>query len=1352
MLNSQDEVFLTPYLPPPPTHTHKHTHHPTQPPQNLYSQQLSSLRLELSTSTSSYSSLQSSVSDAVERARAEERVAVARDWGARLKSLKESSAVLVSSLEVRLAAAAAAAEGPSTTSSPSPSGDALAAAAAAATADSEDKDQIKIGQLEAALGQATGEVQRLKDENDIYLSEINSRREQAEEEESGGEGANMAREEIITLKARLEEVQMDANRERMLGAQLGQTLEERERDLEQARRERTLADEEAASMQGKMREQQDEDRRADLESARRQLHEERQAAERQAAERHQLELQELVAKAAGDQSGLLSRQQGEQRAKFEAELLLLKVQFEGDTIAMQIDEAEKHESRLEARLAEVKGEYEQQLKAAGNLLEDATRQRTADQETLRTQSEVSTMARGELVTLRTLLQESSGLGQTVAELSSELERTKSAHEEFKRTVASEKSAESSNSEKTIADLEGELMTVRMQLQESSGLEQTVSELKSELERSRGAQAAESSDFRKTISDLEGELMTVRMQLQESSGLEQTVAELKSELERSKGALAELTKAAAAERAQAQQSQAQASSTVVQAKKASEDMRSQLKEQEFSFNILKDKYELLAREHDTSGMNGAAASSLRQLEEAKKLVNILTAKSQDAEKRTDEAGAHVKVMSNKLDDADQSNLALRAQLDQATIENAALARRLESARAQSAIKEVRQMRGDVTQLSDGPGGASEDIVNVSSLAAAGGGRRLGKTLDGVAADEAVNKLENAVKAASAVEEKFRSMFNSLRDIEQEKRAEEARSLDIDAKFEQLQASIVEKIASMQVAIEGQIIVAKSADDSWGERWTTSTHAKLEEIQGSLLQTLKDFSPPSTLAAIPSNGSRILEESETRALVQRYEMQLKSTEELNAVLLKNYQAEIEEQTKASASKHHLELNALRLDTEQASQRLNEELLSLREQLRIENESKCANMDDASRSRDEASTAIKAMREEILRETAERNVVVAANSQLHEVNTQLTSQLRELQSVKVIPEPQVDPQLPMFYPPPAPPPPPAKIVPLAEEAVAAPPPQYQSLAEATATRAAAAPPAPEPAPPVKESMPSTPDRKEAARKKFAEERKAMLERAKERQKKKEAEESSGGEGQDEKEAPREAKSSTKPAAIEAAPAGADAASSAAANPPSTPALAATTEWTEELCSHPLPPFGLDSPVISHLLGNWTSDAKKLQYLRLWLQCITDASKEVPDTFPSGLTLLALAPEIKDGFLTLVIPMLQGREGLAIKVYSRLNEAEAPKASDGFGRQGSQDVKHELYDLKLKIIRTPKATTAASPAAAAAAAKPPSPTVVPATPSYESFDTAAGAAADQSRKAPAPGGSLSKIQQRLNQLNGKP
>jgi hypothetical protein len=62
--------------------------------------------------------------------------------------------------------------------------------------------------------------------------------------------------------------------------------------------------------------------------------------------------------------------------------------------------------------------------------------------------------------------------------------------------------------------------------------------------------------------------------------------------------------------------------------------------------------------------------------------------------------------------------------------------------------------------------------------------------------------------------------------------------------------------------------------------------------------------------------------------------------------------------------------------------------------------------------------------------------------------------------------------------------------------------------------------------------------------------------------------------------------------------------------------------------------------------------RYVSLWLTVLCsdgkDAETQVPESFPLGLHLISLKPEIKDGFLTLIVPMLRARHKCA--AYTKL------------------------------------------------------------------------------------------------------
>lgn len=94
---------------------------------------------------------------------------------------------------------------------------------------------------------------------------------------------------------------------------------------------------------------------------------------------------------------------------------------------------------------------------------------------------------------------------------------------------------------------------------------------------------------------------------------------------------------------------------------------------------------------------------------------------------------------------------------------------------------------------------------------------------------------------------------------------------------------------------------------------------------------------------------------------------------------------------------------------------------------------------------------------------------------------------------------------------------------------------------------------------------------------------------------------------------------------------------------------DWREELVRHPTPHFDLDSPEVQYLLHTWTGNVKKLHYLRLWFTRVVTTRGALPDDFPLGIELPRLTPEVRDGFLTLVVPLLRRQTEREILVHSR-------------------------------------------------------------------------------------------------------
>ncbi|KAL3662259.1 hypothetical protein V7S43_012587 [Phytophthora oleae] len=104
-----------------------------------------------------------------------------------------------------------------------------------------------------------------------------------------------------------------------------------------------------------------------------------------------------------------------------------------------------------------------------------------------------------------------------------------------------------------------------------------------------------------------------------------------------------------------------------------------------------------------------------------------------------------------------------------------------------------------------------------------------------------------------------------------------------------------------------------------------------------------------------------------------------------------------------------------------------------------------------------------------------------------------------------------------------------------------------------------------------------------------------------------------------------------------------------------AVNPKWQEELVRHPTPHFDLESPEVAYILRAWTKNIKKMRYLRRWLIQVVNTKGPLPDDFPMGVELPRLPPEVRDGFLTLVLPLLRKQTEREILAHSR-------RYNDGF------------------------------------------------------------------------------------------
>ncbi|KAI9915258.1 hypothetical protein PsorP6_006897 [Peronosclerospora sorghi] len=93
----------------------------------------------------------------------------------------------------------------------------------------------------------------------------------------------------------------------------------------------------------------------------------------------------------------------------------------------------------------------------------------------------------------------------------------------------------------------------------------------------------------------------------------------------------------------------------------------------------------------------------------------------------------------------------------------------------------------------------------------------------------------------------------------------------------------------------------------------------------------------------------------------------------------------------------------------------------------------------------------------------------------------------------------------------------------------------------------------------------------------------------------------------------------------------------------------WQEELVRHPTPQFDMKSPEVACILQAWTNNLKKIRSLRRWLVEVVATKGPLPKEFPMVVELPRLRPEVRDGFLTLIVPLLRKQTELKILAHSR-------------------------------------------------------------------------------------------------------
>ncbi|EQC34200.1 hypothetical protein SDRG_08403 [Saprolegnia diclina VS20] len=95
---------------------------------------------------------------------------------------------------------------------------------------------------------------------------------------------------------------------------------------------------------------------------------------------------------------------------------------------------------------------------------------------------------------------------------------------------------------------------------------------------------------------------------------------------------------------------------------------------------------------------------------------------------------------------------------------------------------------------------------------------------------------------------------------------------------------------------------------------------------------------------------------------------------------------------------------------------------------------------------------------------------------------------------------------------------------------------------------------------------------------------------------------------------------------------------------------EWMEETTRFPTPHFSLQSPEVAYVLSQWTQNPTKASSLLAWLVDVADENREFRlQPIPPAIELPRLPPEVRDGFLTLIVPLLRKQLVRAITVHTR-------------------------------------------------------------------------------------------------------
>ncbi len=126
---------------------------------------------------------------------------------------------------------------------------------------------------------------------------------------------------------------------------------------------------------------------------------------------------------------------------------------------------------------------------------------------------------------------------------------------------------------------------------------------------------------------------------------------------------------------------------------------------------------------------------------------------------------------------------------------------------------------------------------------------------------------------------------------------------------------------------------------------------------------------------------------------------------------------------------------------------------------------------------------------------------------------------------------------------------------------------------------------------------------------------------------------------------------------------------------------KWiAQDVSGIPLPTQFLDedvnvrSPIIQHLLENWSADANKVLYVTNWVESLKETT--LPEHFPIGLQIVQLTAVLKEGFLLLLIPVILKLSLHPLIVYIRRRLKE-----DSQQLGGIENSYNYVYDIRIKV-----------------------------------------------------------------------